>query len=181
MTTAVLVIDVQRDFLSPSLGEGYEARLASLLHAARTGELPVVHVHSRFEPDGSDWMPRYRRRGNIPCIRGTDGAAVASVARPVDGETVVVKHTFDAFLGTTLEEHLRSQGVDRLLVAGLVTSTCVLLSAATAMQLGFEVAVVEDAVADEPDVHAAVLDRYQFVFDRVVAADAASWATAPSN
>lgn len=176
---ALLVIDVQGDFLSPVLGslrDGYEDRLAELLTTIRATDVAVVHVHSRFSPDGSDWMPRYRRRGLIPCVDGTPGAEVAEAALPAEGEEVLVKQTFDAFLGTGLEATLAASGIQRVLVAGLVTSTCVLFSAASAMQRGFDVAVVEDAVADEPMTHVAVLDRYRFVFDVVSRAEAVGWA-----
>lgn len=95
---ALLLVDVQRDFLSPSLdelGDGYPERVAHVLAVARSAGLHVVHAHSLFEPDGSDWMRRYRERGRIPCVRGTEGAEVLPEARPVDGEPVVVKHSFD--------------------------------------------------------------------------------------
>lgn len=179
MTAGLLVVDVQRDFLSPSLGvlgDGYEGRVAGLLDVVRRAGMPVVHVHSLFEPDGSDWMPRYRQRGSIPCVRGTPGAEVVPGALPIPGEPVIVKHTFDAFVGTDLQERLEALSITRLLVAGLVTGTCVLLSSAAAMQRGFEVAVVEDAVADVPAVHGTVLDGYRFIFDRVATAEALAWA-----
>lgn len=63
---ALLLIDVQRDFLDPSLavlGEGYEQRVAHLLEVLRSGQFPIVYVHSSFTGDGSDWMRRYRGRG----------------------------------------------------------------------------------------------------------------------
>jgi nicotinamidase-related amidase len=106
MRAALLVVDVQTDFLSPALGalgEGFEDRLSGLLTAVRASEADVIHVHSLFAPDGSDWMPRYLRRGWIPCVRGTSGAEVVPAARPAAGELVVEKQTFDAFLGTDLQ------------------------------------------------------------------------------
>ena len=87
-TTALLLVDVQRDFLSSSLGplrDGYGDRVTGLLDVARAGGLPVVHVHSAFAPDGSDWMRRYRPRGSIPCVRGTPGAVVLAGCEPRGG------------------------------------------------------------------------------------------------
>ena len=176
---ALLVVDVQRDFLSPGLAElgaGYPDRVARLLDLARTAGLLVVHVHSFFAPDQSDWMRRYRGRGRIPCVRGTEGAEVVPEALPVEGEAVVEKQSFDAFLRTDLHGRLRSADVEVLLVAGLVTSTCVLFTATSAMQLGYQVAVVQDAVADQPSVHKRVLGQYPFVFDRVTIDSALVWA-----
>jgi nicotinamidase-related amidase len=184
---ALLLVDVQRDFLSSSLGElrdGYLQRVARLLDVARSGGVHVVHVHSLFEPDGSDWMRRYRPRGSIPCVAGTPGAVVLPEASAVEGEPVVVKQTFDAFQRTELHQLLRDADVEVLLVAGLVTSTCVLFTATSAMQLGYLVAVVGDAVADVPATHERVLREYPFVFDSVRVDSALEWvdealATAP--
>ena len=176
---ALLLVDVQRDFLSSSLAElgaGYPERVARLLDLARTAGLLVVHVHSFFAPDQSDWMRRYRARGRIPCVRGTEGAEVVMEALPVEGEQVVEKQAFDGFLRTDLQARLRSAGVEVVLVAGLVTSTCVLFTATSAMQLGYQVAVVEDATADQPSVHDRVLAQYPFVFDRATIDAALSWA-----
>jgi len=178
---AVLVVDVQQDFLTERLGpmrRGYEDRIAELLNVARVRGIEVVHVHSQFAADGSDWMPRYRARGRIPCVRGTAGAHVVEAAAPDDGEPVVTKQTFDAFLNTDLSSLLEGRGVRRVLVAGLVTGTCVLLTAASAMQRGFDVAVVEDAVADDPQTHADVLRRYGYIFDLVRTDQVSAWARA---
>jgi len=174
---ALLLVDVQRDFLSPGLAElgaGYPDRVSRLLELVRTAGLLVVHVHSFFAPNQSDWMRRYRGRGRIPCVRGTEGAEVVPETLPVDGEQVVEKQSFDAFLRTDLHERLRGADVEVLLVAGLVTSTCVLFSATSAMQLGYQVAVVE-AVADQPSVHERVLAEYPFVFDRVTIDSSLAW------
>ena len=150
--------------------------MARLLAVARSAGLHVVHVHSLFEPDGSDWMRRYRGRGRIPCVRGTEGAEVLPEARPVDGEAVVVKQSFDAFQQSDLHRGLRDRGgAEVVLVAGLVTSTCVLFTATSAMQLGYLVGVVEDAAADAPAIHERVLRQYPFVFDRVTIESALTW------
>jgi len=175
---ALLLVDVQRDFLSSSLGElrdGYLQRVGHLLEVARTADVPVVHVHSLFDPEGSDWMRRYRPRGSIPCVAGTPGAVVLPEASPAEGEPVVVKQTFDAFQRTELHQLLRDADVEVLLVAGLVTSTCVLFTATSAMQLGYLVAVVADAVADSPAAHERVLREYPFVFDSVTTDSALEW------
>jgi nicotinamidase-related amidase len=175
---ALLLVDVQRDFLSSSLGElrtGYPDRVAHLLEVARGAGLHVVHVNSLFDADGSDWMRRYRPRGTIPCVAGTPGAVVLPEASPAEGEPVVVKQTFDSFQRTELHQLLRAAGVEVLLVAGLVTSTCVLFTATSAMQLGYLVAVVADAVADVPATHERVLRQYPFVFDSVTVDSALAW------
>jgi ureidoacrylate peracid hydrolase len=167
---ALVVVDCQRDFwdddvavTSPDMPQ----RLTDLLTFSRRSGLRVIHVRARFQPDGSNWMARYRLRGSIPCIDGTSGADVVPWAAEVPGETVITKHSFDAFLGTNLAAELRASGVEFVLIAGLVTSTCVLFTAASATQLGFLVAVVTDCCSDRVRAHVDTLDNYRFVFDVV--------------
>jgi nicotinamidase-related amidase len=166
---ALVLIDVQADFWPETLATAFPdfpAATGSLLAAARERGIDVVHVHALFQPDGTDWMARYRLRGRIPCVAGTPGAETLPFAAPVPGERVVVKQTFDAFLGTDLDAALRAAGKRFLLMAGLVTSTCVLFTAASATQRGYLVAVVEDCCADGPGSHERVLDEYPFLFSR---------------
>ena len=78
----------------------------------------------------------------------------------------MVKRTFDGFQAPELLRHLRRKGKRFVLAAGLVTSTCVLFTTASAAQNGFLAAVIDDCCADEPSAHAQTLDKYSFVFDR---------------
>ena len=133
-----------------------------------------MHLRARFQPDGSDWMARYRLRGQIPCIDGTAGAETLPFAVERPGEAVVIKHSFDGFLGTGLHDLLQERGVRSVLVAGLVTSTCVLFTAATATQHGYLVSVVADCCSDRGDVHEATLATYPFVFGSVLSTDVAA-------
>jgi nicotinamidase-related amidase len=167
---ALVLVDLQNDFWSPdamSTEPQLPERVTELLAFARTEGLTVVHVRAHFRPDGSDWMARYRLRGRIPCIEGTAGVETLPFAVELPGEPVVIKHTFDGFLGTDLDDVLRSRGIGSLLVAGLVTSTCVLFTASTATQLGYLTSVVTDCCSDREEVHQATLDAYPFVFDTV--------------
>lgn len=167
---ALVLVDLQRDFWSeetaataPELPD----RLTGLLATARDEGLSVVHVRARFRPDGGDWMARHRLRNWIPCIDGTAGVETLPFAAELPGEPVVTKHTFDGFLGTDLDELLAGRGIRGLLVAGLVTSTCVLFTASTATQRGYLVSVVSDCCSDREEVHHATLAAYPFIFDTV--------------
>ncbi|MBI5090692.1 MAG: cysteine hydrolase, partial [Actinobacteria bacterium] len=104
-------------------------------------------------------------RGRIPCIEGTPGVETLPCARELPGEPVIVKHTFDGFLGTDLDAVLTERGIRHLLIAGLVTSTCVLFTAATATQRGYLASVVADCCSDRAEAHHATLAAYPFVFD----------------
>jgi nicotinamidase-related amidase len=167
---ALVLVDLQNDFWSAdaeSTAPELPDRVAKLLAYARSEGLTVVHVRARFRPDGSDWMARYRLRGWIPCIEGTPGADTLPFAVELPDEPVVVKHSFDGFLGTDLDEVLASRGIRGLLIAGLVTSTCVLFTASTATQRGYLVSVVADCCSDRAESHHATLAAYPFVFDTV--------------
>ncbi len=179
---ALLVIDAQRDFWPDAVAgtaPDLPAAMTGLLARCREVGIDVVHVRAEFRPDRADWMVRYRLRGNIPCVAGTPGARPLAFAAARPGEPVVRKQTFDAFLRTDLDETLRARGKRFLFVAGLVTSTCVLFTAASAAQLGYLVAVVEDCCADGEGRHERTLDAYPFVFSRTSSArltgDRAGW------
>ncbi len=114
---ALILVDIQKDFWPPfkehERFSGFPGNVSTLLELARSRGLPVVHVRSSFKPDRSDWMLFYKPqgRGDVPAIAGTEGASIEGFAAPLPGEHVVVKQTFDAFVGTDLEEYLSSRGV----------------------------------------------------------------------
>jgi len=101
-----------------------------------------------------------------PCIAGQEGEEPISFAASKPGEFIVYKQTFDAFHTPNLVSYLRENDKRVILVAGLLTSVCVLFTAASASQLGFLAAVVEDCCADRPEKHEHTLDEYQFMFER---------------
>jgi nicotinamidase-related amidase len=166
---ALLLIDVQRDFWSQKVAEAFPhfpSNVARLLALCRGEGIEVVHLRAHFRPDRSDWMPRYKLLRRIPCVEETPGIETLPFAVEQPGETVIIKHTFDAFFSPQLLPYLRQRGRRFVLAAGLVTSVCVFLSVASAMQTGLLTAVVEDCCADQPEAHTQTLDRYQFIFDR---------------
>ncbi len=165
----LVLIDVQRDFWSEETAKAFPcftSNVAQLLASCRASGLDIVHVRAEFEPDGTDWMAPYRVKGETPCIRGTTGADVLPCAAERTGEPVMRKQSFDAFLQKDLLTHLQRARKSFILVAGLETSVCVLLTAASAVQRGFLAAVVDDCCADDPSKHGATLTGYPFVFDR---------------
>lgn len=138
-TVALLVIDVQQGFDDPRWGArnnpGAEQRIAELLEAWRATGRPVIHVqHLSLEPQS-------------PLREDAPGHAFKIDALPMAGEPVFRKHVNSAFIGTGLETHLRSNGIDTLVLAGLTTDHCVSTTARMAGNLGFDVTVVEDATA----------------------------------
>lgn len=140
MTTALVVIDVQKAFIADR-DEGYPwanpeapARIAALLAAFRTKGLPVIHVH-HHGPDPSDSF-----HADNPLSAPMDEAV------PQPGERIVIKHGSSAFIGTGLEALLRDAGFDRLVLAGGAANYCVESTARMAGNLGFDTTVVGDAL-----------------------------------
>lgn len=136
---ALLLIDVQQGLDDPKFGarnnQDAEQRIADLLAAWRSSSRPVIHVqHMSVEPHSP-------LRPELP------GNAFKVEAQPVAGEPVFQKTVNSAFMGTDLEAHLRDNGIDALVVAGITTDHCVSSTVRMAGNLGFTVTVVEDATA----------------------------------
>ena len=185
---ALLLVDVQKDFWTEEMTIAFpefETNIEKLLGYCRGEGVDVIHLRARFNPDRSDWMVKYLMLDQIPCVDGTEGAEVFGSAIEAPGETVIYKQTFDGFHNPDLAQHLADGGKRYLLVAGLVTSVCVLLTSAAAAQRGFLVSVVEDCCADKPEAHVHTLERYPFVFEPVsvddIAANVERWSNAISS
>lgn len=145
MSRALLLIDIQRDYFQGGRHPLHESdraaeAAASVLAGFRARSEPIVHVqHSWDEPDAAYLKP------------GTPGFAHDDRVAPAADETVVVKESPNAFVGTDLEGQLRNAGIDQLVVAGMMTSMCVDATVRAAVDLGFAVTVVGDACA-APDL-----------------------------
>jgi len=134
---ALIVIDLQRAIDHPSWGERNnpeaEKNVAALLEAWRATHRPVYHVrHDSTEP-ASTYRP------------GQPGNDFKPEAQPAAGETVIVKHTNSAFIGTDLESRLRQAKQTVLVVAGVITNNSVEATVRMAGNLGFNTFLVEDA------------------------------------
>jgi nicotinamidase-related amidase len=179
---ALLVIDMQRDFLEP---DGFGAALGNdvshlrraiepnrrLLVAWRAAGLPVLHTREGHKPDLSD-LPRskYARppgdalrigdpgpMGRI-LIRGEPGHALIPELAPQGGEIVIDKPGKGAFYETGLHAHLEALGVRQLVVTGVTTEICVQSTVREANDRGYDCLVLSDCTASYfPEFHAAAL------------------------
>jgi nicotinamidase-related amidase len=172
------MIDVQRAIDDPRWARygprnhpEAEENMARLLEAWRGRGLPVFHVrHDSTEPE-STYRP------------GQPGNDFKPVAAPRPGETLIVKHTNSAFIGTDLEDRLRAAGCDRLVTAGVITNNSVEATVRMAGNLGFDTWLVEDAcftfarpdrtgrVWTAEEVHAISLANLDGEYCRVVTTD----------
>lgn len=159
---ALLIIDMQRDFVLPGAPLCVAGALPTvpvvrrLLDQARDRGWPIFHVVREHAPDGGDAEPYRRhlfRRGGGVCVAGTTGAAVVDELAPLPGERKLVKTRFSGFYRTSLEDELRSLRVHTVLVAGTQYPNCVRGTAVDALYRDFRVIVVSDACsAQTPEV-----------------------------
>ncbi len=168
-STALIVIDMQRDFQLPggfgeTLGNdvGLLQRvvppLADLLAAARAAGLLVVHTREGHLPDLSDCPPAKLMRGKPSqrigdqgtlgriLIRGEYGHDIIDELAPIDGEIVIDKPGKGAFYATDLQQILVRNGITRLIVTGVTTEVCVHTTVREANDRGYDALVVSDCV-----------------------------------
>ncbi|MET8281609.1 isochorismatase family cysteine hydrolase [Micromonospora sp. NPDC005174] len=181
-TTALLVIDMQRDFLEPggfgaSLGNDVSqlrrtiAPLAALLADARAVGLAVVHTREGHLPDLSDCPPAKLNRGTPSkrigdpgptgriLVRGEYGHDIIDELSPLPGEPVVDKPGKGAFHATDLDVLLAERGIRSLLVAGVTTEVCVHTTVREANDRGYECLVLADCVGSYfPEFHRVGLE-----------------------
>ncbi len=173
--TAVVVIDMQRDFLDPgapvSTPGGLELipRINRLTARARTLGMPVIFTQEMHRADRSDFGIELEFEPPH-CLEGTPGMELAKQLEVVAGDyRILNKRRYDAFLGTDLDTLLRSLRVESLLVAGVCTDICVTSTVQHARNLDFRCYVLRDCVAGtSTERHEAALLCLSHVFGYVV-------------
>jgi nicotinamidase-related amidase len=168
-SVALVVIDMQRDFLEPggfgeSLGNDVSQLrrtiepLAAFMATWRANGLPIIHTREGHLPDLSDCPPAKLMRGAPSMrigdpspngrilIRGEYGHDIIDELQPIEGEAVVDKPGKGAFYATELQELLEKDGIKSLLVAGVTTEVCVHTTVREANDRGYECLVLADCV-----------------------------------
>lgn len=147
----LLVIDMIRHFAHPS-GRAYlpatEAvipRIGALLNLWRTMGAPVVFTRHCHMDDGDLGMLGRFFTDHVRCSE-EDSQLIGELS-PIEDEPVVRKETYDSFHQTGLEDHLRSLGVEQVLITGVLTQLCCETTAREAFVRGFEVHMAADAMA----------------------------------
>jgi nicotinamidase-related amidase len=167
--TALVLIDMQRDFLLPggfgetlgndvSLLQKVVPPLAEVLAAARASGMLVIHTREGHLPDLSDCPPAKLQRGKPSqrigdpgangriLIRGEYGHDIIDELAPIEGEIVIDKPGKGAFYATELQAVLQTAGITNLIVTGVTTEVCVHTTVREANDRGYEALVLSDCV-----------------------------------
>jgi nicotinamidase-related amidase len=175
---ALIIIDMQRDFLEPG---GFGEMLGNdvsqlrrtiepnrrLLAAWRAAGLAVLHTREGHRPDLFDLPPAKKARGrSATCIgdpgpmgrilvRGEPGHDIIAELYPQPGEPVIDKPGKGAFFATDLHAILEHRGIKQLVVTGVTTEVCVNTTVREANDRGYDCLVLEDCVGSYfPEFHA---------------------------
>jgi nicotinamidase-related amidase len=166
-TLALMIIDMQRDFLEPggfgaALGndvhrlQAIVPTLQALLHFFRQHHLPIFHTLECHQPDLSDCPPSKRDRGQGALkigdvgpmgrilVQGEPGNQIIPELSPQAGEYIIPKPGKGAFYNTSLQADLQAAGITHLLVTGVTTEVCVQTTLREANDRGYTCLLVED-------------------------------------
>lgn len=181
--TALLIIDMQKDFCKPGFGAEQAGRdltmargvipaIADLLEGARAAGVVVAHVGFSTAPDhasdSGSWLAQRRRAtasSDSLCITGSEGEEFIDELSPRAGEYVIRKRRYSAFTGTDLDLLLRARGVKSVIVTGVSTNACVETTGRAAFELGYYLAVPSDCCGSwNRDLHEATLANVRHRF-----------------
>ena len=180
--TALIVIDMQRDFIEPggfgatlgndvSLLKKIVPTVARLIEAFRSAGLPIIHTRECHKPDLSD-LPKAKHLRGKPSMRigdpgpmgriliaGEPGADIVPELAAMPGEIVLNKPGKGAFYGTPLGALLAERKITHLVFAGVTTEVCVQTTMREANDRGFECLLAEDATESYfPEFKKAAVD-----------------------
>ncbi len=141
MKTALILVDIQNDYFPGGSWENEGALAAtanarSLLEAFRAKGMPVFHV----------WHENAREHAPF-FIKGTKGIEIQEMVAPAPGEPTIRKLTPNSFVGTDLGARLESAGIEKVVIAGMMSYMCINSTTRAAKELGYDCAVASDACA----------------------------------
>ncbi|MFB5189816.1 cysteine hydrolase family protein [Alicyclobacillus fastidiosus] len=163
---AVIVVDVQNDFCHPEGSWGRSGKnmdfinemipaLQKFVTAARRQNVPIIFIQTTHSDADSTsaWLSRKSQSSGDPnqtCVEGTWGCGFYGVL-PEEGDLVVRKHRYSAFVGTNLAQILNALGRDSILATGVATNVCVESTVRDGLNRDFHILLVSDCTATTSD------------------------------
>lgn len=141
MKTALLIIDVQNDYLPGGSFELHNSTAAlenvtSLVKKFRAAYEPIIYIqHINVRPGAGFFLP------------GTVGCEIADAIKPQDDEKVIVKNFPNSFRNTELGEFLKANSIEKLVICGMMTHMCVDATTRAARDMDYTITLVQDACA----------------------------------
>lgn len=187
-TSALIVVDVQNDFVSlqGAFGRWGEdmtmiqemvPKLKELIEEARKARVPIIY----FKNTSSAWTNSEVHKERIAEVRGKGGQEITIEGTwgaefyegicPREDERVVVKHRYSGFIDTDLDLILRSLGIKTLIMTGVATNVCVESTARDGFMKDFRIVFVKDCSATtEQKLHDGTLENIERYFGSVASA-----------
>ena len=179
---ALIVVDVQNDFVSPrgsagKRGEDVGAAMAMipnltrLIDESRKVGVTIVYIrttHSEWT-DTASWIYRTSQKSGLnTCREGTWGAEFYDGIAPLPSERVVIKHRYSAFINTDLNTVLKARGIESILVCGVATNVCVETTARDGYMYDYYVTMIDDcSAAYDAKLHMGTLENIRRHFGLV--------------
>jgi ureidoacrylate peracid hydrolase len=179
---ALIVVDVQNDFVSPEGSAGKRGddvgaamamipNLTGLIDQARKIGFTVVYIittHSDWT-DTASWIYRTSQKSGLnTCREGTWGAEFYDGIAPLPSERVVIKHRYSAFINTDLNTVLKARGIQSILVCGVATNVCVETTARDGYMYDYYVTMIDDcSAAYDAKLHMSTLENIRRHFGLV--------------
>lgn len=193
---ALIVVDVQNDFVSPEGSAGKRGddvgaamamipNLTSLIDQARKVGLTVVYIRTTHSDwtDTPSWIYRTSQKSGLStCREGTWGAEFYDGIAPLPSERVVIKHRYSAFINTDLNTVLKARGIQSILVCGVATNVCVETTARDGYMYDYYVTMIDDcSAAYDAKLHMSTLENIRRHFGLVASSNQIieSWSGLP--
>ncbi len=165
--TALLIIDMQNEFVTPyvlkkepgfilnkgllelATEKGIISNTAKVIIEARRVGMPIIFTKSVHRKDDADIFPAVRddnSRHHL-LVEGTLNAEVTDELKPVPEDFFIYKYKANAFYNTSLETLLRSQGLDTVIISGVLTNRCVADTVRGAEERNFHIIILSDCCA----------------------------------
>lgn len=170
MKPLLIFIDFQQDYLArpniePATGMVIE-KASRLLSIGREQKLLIAHVRTAVSRTPDNRLLHWQQENRWPCEIGTAGYEPPFQLKEQAGEPVFHKVGFSGFSQPQLANFIDDNAVDTIVLAGLYSHACVRQTAIDGYQLGLKVWIIEDAIASDDPIHAAITHRY--LADRAV-------------